>query len=72
MAFLLVKKRNAQLEKENKKLHHYGMKLRAITTPRQHQFILQSVGCARYNFNAYLNEKQEVYRETRDLSRAGS
>ena len=46
MSFHSVKKRNAQLAKENKKLRHYGMKLRAITTPKQHQFILQSVGCA--------------------------
>ena len=64
MAFHSVKKRNAQLAKENKKLRHYGMKLRAITTPKQHEFILQSVGCARFTFNFYLNEKQEVYRET--------
>ncbi len=63
MSFHSVKKRNAQLAKENKKLRHYGMKLRAITTPKQHQFILQSVGCARFTFNFYLNEKQEVYRE---------
>jgi putative transposase len=64
MAFHSVKKRNAQLAKENKKLRHYGMKLRAITTLKQHQFILQSVGCARFTFNNYLNKKQEVYRET--------
>ena len=57
MAFNSVEKRNAQLEKENKKLRHYGMKLRAITTPKQHEFILQSVGCARFTFNFYLNEK---------------
>jgi putative transposase len=64
MAFHSVKKRNAQLAKENKKLHHYSMKLRAITTPKQHQFILQSVGYARFTFNFYLNQQQEVYRET--------
>src|SRR3954465_1272002 len=63
MAFNSVEKRIAQLAKENKKLRHYGMKLRAIPTPKQHQFILQSVGCARFTFNFYLNEKQEVYRE---------
>lgn len=40
------------------------MKLRAIPTPKQHEFILQSVGCARFTFNFYLNEKQEVYHET--------
>ena len=64
MAFNSVEKRNAQLAKENKKLRHYGMKLRAIPTPKQHEFILQSVGCARFTFNFYLNEKQEVYHET--------
>jgi putative transposase len=63
MAVHSVKKRNVQLVKENKKMRHYGMKLRAITTPKQHQFILQSVGCARFTFNFYLNKKQEVYRE---------
>ena len=31
MAFHSVKIRNAELAKENKKLHHYGTKLRAIT-----------------------------------------
>ena len=64
MAFNSVGKRNTQLAKENKKLSHYGMKLRAIPTPKQHEFILQSVGCARFTFNFYLNEKQEVYHET--------
>ena len=64
MAFNSVKRRNEQLAKENKKLRHYGMKLRAIPTPKQHKFILQSVGCARFTFNFYLNEKQEVYHET--------
>ncbi len=64
MSFHSVKRRNAQLAKENKKLRHYGMKLFAITTPKQQQFILQSVGCARFTFNFYLNKKQEVYRET--------
>src|SRR3954451_10365413 len=64
MAFNSPEQRNAQLAKENKKLQHYGMKLRAITTPKQHEFILQSVGCARFTFNFYLNEKQEVYHET--------
>jgi putative transposase len=67
MTFHSVKKRNAQLAKENKKLRHYGMKLRAITTLKQHQFILQSVGCARFTFNNYLNKKQEVYRETGEI-----
>ncbi len=55
MSFHSVKKRNIQLAKKNKKLRHYGMKLYAITTPKQHQFILQSVGCARFTFNFYLN-----------------
>ena len=64
MAFNSVKRRNEQLAKENKKLRHYGMKLRAIPTLKQHEFILQSVGCARFTFNFYLNEKQEVYHET--------
>ena len=64
MAFHSVKKRHAQLAKENKKLHHYGMKILAITTPKQNQFILQSVGCACFTFNFHLNKKQEVYRET--------
>ena len=64
MVFNSVEKRNAQLAKEKKKLRHYGMKLRAIPTPKQHEFILQSVGCARFTFNFYLNKKQEVYHET--------
>ena len=64
MAFNSVEKRNTKLAKENKKLRHYGMKLRAIPTPKQHELILQSVGCARFTFNFYLNEKQEVYHET--------
>ena len=64
MAFNSVEKRNAQLAKENKKLRHYGMKLRAIPTSKKHEFILLSVGCARFTFNFYLNEKQEVYHET--------
>ena len=64
MSFNSVNRRNEQLARENKKLRHYGMKLRAITTPKQHQFILQSVGCARFTFNFYLDEKKEVYHET--------
>ena len=34
MAFNSVEKRNEQLAKENKKLRHYGMKLRAIDKHR--------------------------------------
>ena len=57
MAFNTVEKHNAQLAKENKKLRHYGMNLLAIPTPKQHDFILQSVGCARFTYNFYLNKK---------------
>jgi len=66
MAYNSVEKRNAELAKEGKKLRHYGIKVRAITTPKQHELIRQSVGCARFTFNFYLNEKQEVYRETKE------
>lgn len=62
-----VEERNKELTKEGLKLHHYGIKVRAITTPKQHELIKQSVGCARFTYNFYLNEKLEVYRETRQI-----
>lgn len=64
MVFKTNKKRNEALEKVGKILRHFGMKLRAFTTPSQHDFIVHSVGCARFTFNFYLNKKQEIYRET--------
>ncbi|WP_438311266.1 RNA-guided endonuclease TnpB family protein [Sporosarcina sp. FA9] len=60
-----VVERNKELEKEGKKLRFYGMKIRAITTPAQHQLIVKSIGCARFAYNAYLSEKQKTYKETK-------
>jgi putative transposase len=60
-----VKERNKELEKEEKKLRFYGIRVRAITTPEQHTLILKSIGCARFAYNAYLAEKQKTYKETK-------
>ncbi|KAA9023804.1 helix-turn-helix domain-containing protein [Niallia endozanthoxylica] len=64
MAKKTVEQRNKELAKQGLKLHLYGMEVRAMTTPKQHELIVQSVGCARFTYNFYLNEKKEVYRET--------
>jgi len=66
MARTTVKKRNEELAKENKVLRHYGIKLRAYPTPTQEEKIAKTMGCARFAFNFYLHEKQEVYQLTRE------
>ena len=60
-----VVERNKELEKEDKKLRLYGIKVRAITTPAQHELIVKSIGCARFAYNVYLAEKQKTYKETK-------
>jgi len=64
MARKTVEQRNKELAKENKVLRHYGLKLRALPTPSQEEKIAKTIGCARFSFNFYLNEKIEIYKLT--------
>lgn len=66
-----VEQRNKDLKQDGLKLHHYGLKLRAIVTPEQLEKFIQFAGCARFTYNFYLNEKQEVYRETGETLKYG-
>ena len=66
MAKSTVKKRNEELAKENKMLRHYGIKVRAIMTPKQLKQVMQTIGSARFAFNFFLSEKKEVYQLTQE------
>lgn len=66
-----IKQRNEELAKENKKIRNYGLKFRAFSTPKQHEQIIQTIGCARFTFNFFLGERQEVYHETKETLRSG-
>ena len=71
MARKTVKQRNKELAKDGLQLHHYGLKMRAIATPEQLEKMYQFAGCARFTYNFYLNEKQEVYRKTGETLKYG-
>ncbi|MFJ5624965.1 RNA-guided endonuclease TnpB family protein [Peribacillus loiseleuriae] len=59
-----VEQRNKELAEEGLRLHYYGLKLRSMATPKQLEKMVQFAGCARFTYNFYLNEKQEIYRDT--------
>lgn len=59
-----TKQRNEELNKEGLQLRHYGMKFRMEPTSFQQERIHQHIGCTRFVYNFYLNERQEVYRNT--------
>ena len=58
-------KRNKELEKGEKQLRHYGVRLRAKPTSEQVKLIEKSIGCARFAYNMYLSQKIEYYQQTR-------
>ena len=47
-------------------LRHYGLQFRMLPTSDQLQQIKQFIGNARFVFNFYLREKQEVYHNTKE------
>ena len=59
-----VKQKNQELEKENKKIRNYGMKMQAFPTREQEQKFLEFFGGHRFAFNFFLAEKIEVYQNT--------
>lgn len=59
-----IAERNVELAKQGLQLRCFGMKVRAMTTSKQHEQIVQTIGNARFAFNFYLSEKQEVYKLT--------
>lgn len=66
MKRLTTKQKNEKLVTEGKKLHHYGLRFRALPTPSQLEKINQFIGSSRFAFNFYLKERQNVYRSTKE------
>jgi len=61
-----VEEKNKELALVGKKLKLYGLKLRLYPTKKQIEYFNQTIGCARFTYNFYLHEKNEVYKETRE------
>ena len=59
-----VEERNKELAPSGKKLKLYGFKLRLYPNKKQTAYFNQTIGCARFTYNFYLQEKQEVYKTT--------
>lgn len=59
-----VEQRNKELSLEGKKLKLYAYKFRMYPNEKQVKQMHQTIGIARFTFNYYLNEKQEIYKNT--------
>ena len=61
-----IVKQNEELQKKGERIIRYGLKLRLEPTEDQKQTFQQAFGCARFAYNFYLQEKQEVYQLTNE------
>ncbi|HDR8085992.1 RNA-guided endonuclease TnpB family protein [Bacillus cereus] len=59
-----IEERNKELALIGKKLQLYGLKMRVYPNKKQTEFFNQTIGCARFTFNFYFQEKQEIYQAT--------
>lgn len=59
---MTTKQKNIELSKQGLVLRHYGLRFRLEPTDKQKQIIQSAVGCARFTFNFYLNEKLQQYK----------
>jgi putative transposase len=59
-----IDERNKELAPQGLKLKRYALKVRAVPTIKQIEYFNQTIGCSRFTYNFYLNEKKEVYQNT--------
>jgi putative transposase len=59
-----INERNKELALQGLVIKRYALKVRANPTSAQQTYFGQAIGCSRFTYNFYLNEKKEVYQNT--------